>query len=270
MLNMWFDADIDAVMTRTAGRPIPSGKISREEALAFGLFVAVGAIVVLALALNVTAAALLAFAIFFYVVVYTMWLKRRTPQNIVIGGAAGALPPVIGWAAATGEIGLEPFILFLIIFLWTPPHFWALSLARAHEYSRAGIPCSHRAGRAATTRRSVCTVGFCCHLFAAVGTRFAGALYVAVAMVPGAILAALARRLHKSAATNRQAAHRLFVFSISYLFLLFAALLASSGDVRPRVISSISALPDTGSAREFLPRSPASAWGSSGIDAEEA
>ena len=176
VLNMWFDADIDAVMTRTAGRPIPSGKISREEALAFGLFVAAGAIVVLALALNMTAAALLAFAIFFYVVVYTMWLKRRTPQNIVIGGAAGALPPVIGWAAATGEIGLEPVILFLIIFLWTPPHFWALSLTRAHEYSRAGIPMLPVvAGRAATTRQiGLYLLVFAADLFAAVGTRLCG------------------------------------------------------------------------------------------------
>ena len=140
VLNMWYDADIDAVMARTARRPIPRGRISRAEALAFGLVLAGSAVAVLALAPNVKAAALLAFTIFFYVVVYTVWLKRSTPQNIVIGGAAGALPPVIGWAAATGEIGLEPLILFLIIFLWTPPHFWALSLNRADEYARAGVP----------------------------------------------------------------------------------------------------------------------------------
>src|SRR5258708_35490310 len=137
VLNMWCDADIDAVMTRTAMRPIPRGKVSRGEALVFGLGLACGAVAVLALASNVRAAALLAFAIFFYVVVYTMWLKRRTPQNIVIGGVAGALPPVIGWAAATGDIGPEPLILFLMIFMWTPPHFWALSLNRSDEYSRA-------------------------------------------------------------------------------------------------------------------------------------
>src|SRR5882762_10070038 len=140
VLNMWYDADIDAVMIRTAGRAIPRGGITRAEALAFGLALACGAVAVLALAINVKAAALLAFTIFFYVVVYTVWLKRYTPQNIVIGGAAGALPPVIGWAAATGNIGLEPFVLFLIIFLWTPPHFWALSLNRADEYARAGLP----------------------------------------------------------------------------------------------------------------------------------
>src|SRR5882724_9677217 len=153
-LNMWYDADIDSVMARTAGRPIPRGRISRSEALAFGLVLACGAVAVLALALNVTAAALLAFTIFFYVVVYTIWLKRLTPQNIVIGGAAGALPPVIGWAAATGEVGLEPIVLFVIIFLWTPPHFWALALNRADEYARAGVPMLPViAGRAATTRQ---------------------------------------------------------------------------------------------------------------------
>jgi heme o synthase len=129
VLNMWYDADIDAVMTRTARRPIPDGRVSRAEALGFGLALGCGAVAVLAVARNVTAAALLAFAIFVYIAVYTIWLKRRTPQNIVIGGAAGALPQVIGWASATGAIGLEPLILFMIVFLWTPPHFWALSLA---------------------------------------------------------------------------------------------------------------------------------------------
>ena len=135
-------------------RPIPRGTVSQAEALAFGLVLACSAVAVLALALNIKAAALLAFTIFFYVVVYTIWLKRQTPQNIVIGGAAGALPPVIGWAAATGDIGLEPIILFLIIFLWTPPHFWALSLNRTDEYARAGVPMLPVvAGRAATTRQ---------------------------------------------------------------------------------------------------------------------
>ncbi|MDP9137858.1 MAG: heme o synthase, partial [Pseudomonadota bacterium] len=153
-LNMWYDADIDAVMTRTARRPIPRGTITRMEALVSGLVLAGSAVAVLGVTLNVTAAALLAFAIFFYVAVYTVWLKRHTPQNIIIGGAAGALPPVIGWAAATGDIGLEPLVLFLIIFLWTPPHFWALALNRSDEYARAGIPMLPVvAGRAATTRQ---------------------------------------------------------------------------------------------------------------------
>src|SRR5207245_11404666 len=154
VLNMWYDADIDAVMTRTARRPIPRGKISRSEALAFGLVLACGAVAVLALALNVMAAALLASTIFFYVVVYTMWLKRRTPQNIVIGGAAGATPPLIGWLAAGGPFALEPFLFVAIIFLWTPPHFWALALNRAGEYARAGIPMLPVvAGRVATKRQ---------------------------------------------------------------------------------------------------------------------
>jgi heme o synthase len=230
VLNMWGDADIDAVMTRTARRPIPRGEISRAEALVFGLILACSAVVILALALNSNAAALLAFTIFFYVVVYTMWLKRQTPQNIVIGGAAGALPPVIGWVAATGSIGLEPGTLFLIILLWTPPHFWALSLNRADEYARAGIPMLPVvAGPAATTRQILiysilllpvsllpCVLGF------------AGPLFAAAAATCGAILVALAFQLHASKGANRLAAQRLFSFSILYLFALFAALLASN------------------------------------------
>jgi heme o synthase len=154
VLNMWYDADIDAIMSRTAMRPIPRGKVSRFEALVFGLVLVGFAVIVLALATNLAAAALLACTIFFYVVVYTAWLKRTTRQNIVIGGAAGALPPVIGWAAATGEVGLEPLTLFLIIFLWTPPHFWALALNRTDDYTRAGVPMLPVvAGRAATTRQ---------------------------------------------------------------------------------------------------------------------
>jgi protoheme IX farnesyltransferase len=234
VLNMWFDADIDALMARTARRPIPRGEVSCAEALLFGLILACSAVVILALALNIKAAALLAFTIFFYVVVYTMWLKRQTPQNIVIGGAAGALPPVIGWAAATGEIALEPFILFLIIFLWTPPHFWALSLIRADEYARAGVPMLPVvAGRAVTTRQILiysilllsismlpCVLGF------------AGVLFGAAAAICGAILIALAFRLHAGRGTDRRAAQRLFGFSIVHLFVLFAALLLSNIDTR--------------------------------------
>src|SRR5471030_1413735 len=135
-LNMWYDADIDAIMTRTAKRPIPAGRIAPREALGFGMMLAVSSVVVLGLLVNLVSAALLAFTIFFYAVVYTMWLKRSTPQNIVIGGAAGAFPPMIGWAAATGGISLESILLFLIIFFWTPPHFWALSLYRTDDYLR--------------------------------------------------------------------------------------------------------------------------------------
>jgi protoheme IX farnesyltransferase len=232
VLNMWYDADIDAVMTRTAGRPIPCGRVSRAEALAFGLVLAGGAVSVLALALNIKAAALLAFTIFFYVVVYTVWLKRSTPQNIVIGGAAGALPPVIGWTAATGDIGLEPLILFLIVFLWTPPHFWALSLNRADEYARAGVPILPVvAGRVATTRQilvySLLLVPVSILPWA---LGFAGTVYGAVAAVSGTILVALAVQLRRSHGADGRAAHRLFAFSVLYLFVLFAALLASNGN----------------------------------------
>src|SRR5262245_47353642 len=139
-LNMWYDADIDAVMTRTASRPIPSRRVAPGEAAGFGFTLGGFSVAVLALLVSWTAGALLAFTIFFYVVIYTVWLKRRTPQNIVIGGAAGALPPMIGWAAVTGSVSLEPFLLFLIIFLWTPPHFWALSLLRTDDYARARVP----------------------------------------------------------------------------------------------------------------------------------
>ena len=231
VLNMWYDADIDAVMTRTAGRPIPRGRVSAGGALVFGLALAVAAVVALEIAANLAAAALLAFTIFFYVVVYTMWLKRRTPQNIVIGGAAGALPPAIGWAAATGHVGLEPLVLFLIVFLWTPPHFWALSLNRAEEYARAGVPMLPVvAGRAATTRQILI---YSILLFPvsllpwALG--FAGAIYGLAALAGGALFVGLALRLRRAGASDRRAAYRLFGFSIAYLFVVFAALLADSG-----------------------------------------
>ena len=234
VLNMWYDADIDAVMTRTAMRPIPRGTISRIEALVFGLVLACSAVAALGFALNVKAAALLAFAIFFYVVVYTVWLKRHTPQNIVIGGAAGALPPMIGWAAATGEIGLEPFTLFLIIFLWTPPHFWALSLNRMDEYANAGVPMLPVvAGRAETTRQiliySVLLVPVSILPWA---LGFAGTIYGVAAAVCGLVFVVLALQLARCSEADRRAPHRLFAFSILYLFVLFAALLAGNGSNR--------------------------------------
>jgi heme o synthase len=231
VLNMWYDADIDAVMTRTARRPIPSGRIGQGEALAFGIVLAAGSVVVLALVANRVAAGLLAFTILFYVVIYTAWLKRRTPHNVVIGGAAGALPPVIGWAAATGHIGLEPLVLFLIVFLWTPPHFWALALNRSDDYARAGVPMLPVvAGRTATKRQILlyslllvaasllpCVLGF------------AGALYGTIAATWGALFIAIAWRLSRMREGDAPMAQRLFVFSIAYLFLLFAALLAGRG-----------------------------------------
>src|SRR2546421_3038931 len=154
-LNMWYDADIDALMTRTARRPIPAGRVQPGEALGFGMTLAAGAVVVLGLLVNWVAASLLAFTIFFYIVVYTMWLKRTTPQNIVIGGAAGAFPPMIGWAAATGGIGIEAVLLFLVIFFWTPPHFLALSLYRTDDYAQAGVPMLPVVAGADETRRQI-------------------------------------------------------------------------------------------------------------------
>ncbi|MTV16197.1 MULTISPECIES: heme o synthase [Bradyrhizobium] len=226
-LNMWYDADIDAIMARTAMRPIPRGKVSKIEALVFGTVLGTIAVAILALATNLAAAALLAGTILFYVVVYTAWLKRATQQNIVIGGAAGALPPVIGWAAATGQVEFESLALFLIIFLWTPPHFWALALNRTDDYARAGIPMMPVvAGRAATTRQILIYSGLlvlASELPWALG--FAGAIYGVIVAICGAVFPLLARQLNRSVADDRRAAHRLFAFSIAYLFLLFAALL---------------------------------------------
>jgi protoheme IX farnesyltransferase len=231
VLNMWYDADIDAIMSRTAMRPIPRGKVSRFEALVLGLVLGSVAVLVLALATNLPAAALLAGTIAFYFLVYTAWLKRSTPHNIVIGGVAGALPPVIGWAAATGEIGFEPLALFLIIFLWTPPHFWALALNRTDDYARAGVPMLPVvAGRTATTRQILIYSGL---LVLAAELPWllglAGVVYDAIAAICGALFLLLALQLNKSAGTDRRAAHRLFVFSIFYLFALFAVLLIDRG-----------------------------------------
>jgi protoheme IX farnesyltransferase len=231
VLNMWFDADIDAVMTRTAMRPIPSGRVSRVEALVFGVSLASCAIVGLALAVNIVAAALLAFTILFYVMVYTVWLKLRTAQNIVIGGAAGALPPVIGWAAATGHIGIEPLILFLIIFLWTPAHFWALSLNHADEYARANIPMLPVVAGRAKTKKQILIYSVLL-LPTSAGPwlfGFAGAFYGLSAAIASATMILLALRLRGSADdTETSAADRMFAFSIIYLFALFALLLVDA------------------------------------------
>jgi protoheme IX farnesyltransferase len=228
VLNMWYDADIDAVMTRTAMRPIPRGRVSRPEALAFGLILAASTIVVLGFSANIAAAALLAFTIFFYVIVYTILLKRRTPQSIVIGGAAGALPPVIGWVVSSGSIGLEPSILFLIIFLWTPPHFWALSLNRAGEYAHAGVPTLPVVAGQAETKRQILIYSALLVTASILPwvLGFAGAIYGTIAVIFGSAMILLALRLQVSGA--RQAAHRLFAFSIFYLFVLFSTLLADA------------------------------------------
>src|SRR3954447_6605804 len=196
-LNMWYDADIDAMMTRTVDRPVPAGRVKPGEALAFGLVLAGFSVVFLGLMINVLAAGLLAFTIFFYAVVYTMWLKRWTPQNIVIGGAAGASPPMIGWAAATGGIGLEAILLFLIIFFWTPPHFWALGLLRAGEYARAGVPMLPVVAGVAETRRQILLYSL---VLAPVGVSpwllgTAGLAYGVVAILGGAAMLGLACQL---------------------------------------------------------------------------
>ncbi len=226
-LNMWYDADIDALMARTAMRPIPSGRVSRSEALVFGLMLGTCAVLSLGTFLNMAAAALLAFTIFFYVVVYTMWLKRRTPQNIVIGGAAGALPPVIGWVAAAGDVGLEPLILFLIIFLWTPPHFWALSLNLAGEYARAGVPMLPVVAGRAETKRQILLYSVLLALVSLLpwASGFAGAIYGVAAAILGASMIFLSWQVRRSNDKERQPARRLFVFSMLYLVLLFGALL---------------------------------------------
>jgi protoheme IX farnesyltransferase len=228
-LNMWFDADVDAVMTRTVRRPIPSGRIAPGEALAFGMTLATGSVVVLGLLVDWLAALMLAFTIFFYIVIYTMWLKRSTPQNIVIGGAAGAFPPMIGWAAATGSFGVEPFLLFLLVFFWTPPHFWALSLNRTEDYARARIPMLPVVAGAAETRRQILIYSL---LLVPVGAApwllgYADAVYGVTALVGGGLMVALSWRLFAEGAGARaaQTAGRLFGFSILYLFVLFAVLL---------------------------------------------
>jgi heme o synthase len=240
-LNMWYDADIDAIMARTAMRPIPRGRVSRSEALVFGVGLGGFAVVALALATNLAAAALLAFTILFYAVIYTAWLKRSTSQNIVMGGAAGAMPPVIGWAAATGQVSLEPLALFFIVFLWTPPHFWALALNRTDDYARAGVPMLPViAGRAATTRQIVIYSGWLAlasELPWVLG--FAGILYGATVAICGAAFLLLAVQLNRSIQTDRRTAHRLFAFSIFYLFALFTALLIdhSAGSLSPLRLS---------------------------------
>ena len=230
-LNMWYDADIDAKMTRTARRPVPMGRVLPGEALAFGLTLASFAVVVLGLLVNGLAAALLAFTIFFYVVVYTMWLKRSTPQNIVIGGAAGALPPMIGWAAVTHSLALEPIVLFLIIFFWTPPHFWALSLYRKDEFARAGIPMLPVVAGDEATRLQILiyTLILVPLGLAPWALGFAGPFYGATALVTGAIMIVLAMQVRAERRPAERASRHLFAFSILYLFLLFAVLLVERG-----------------------------------------
>jgi len=232
-LNMWYDADIDAVMRRTSNRPIPRGRIAPGEALAFGIVLAAFAVGVLGLLVSWLAAALLAFTIFFYVAVYTAWLKRSTPQNIVIGGAAGAFPPIIGWVAATGGISVEPCLLFLIIFFWTPPHFWALSLVRVDDYARARVPMLPVVAGPEETRRKILlySIGLVPIGAAPWLLGYAQIIYGVSALLAGALMVAFAWRVHRERDAERaeRAAHDLFAFSILYLFVLFAVLLVEGG-----------------------------------------
>jgi protoheme IX farnesyltransferase len=240
-LNMGFDSDIDALMRRTRHRPVPSGRVQRSDALALGVILSLFSVGLMALATNLIAAGLLAFTIFFYAVVYTLWLKRSTPQNIVIGGLAGALPPVIGWAAASGTTPLNAWLLCAIIFVWTPPHFWALSLYVQDDYAAAGVPMLPVVKGAAATRRSILLYSLLLVplALAPAASGLGGAAYLAVAAAGGVIFLILAARLARSGAGDvaggaqglydvkgPKEARDLFAFSIGYLFLLFAALLA--------------------------------------------
>jgi heme o synthase len=224
-INMWYDRDIDALMRRTARRPLPTGRMMPGEALGFGVVLGVGAVVVMGLALNSVAAALLAATILFYVFVYTIWLKRRTPQNIVIGGAAGALPPIIGWAAATGEIGWGAIALFAIIFFWTPPHFWALSLYRVDDYEAAGVPMLPVVSGSHETRRQILLYTLVLWPVT-VGPWLlgvAGALYATGALLLNAVFTGTAIQVCRD--DSDRSARRMFAFSLLYLFLIFSLLL---------------------------------------------
>jgi len=228
-LNMWYDADIDAVMSRTRNRPIPAGRVTRGEALAVGLICSSFAVGILGLATNIAAAALLSFTIFFYAVIYTIWLKRATPQNIVIGGAAGAFPPMIGWAAVTGDVSLPSIVLFLIIFLWTPPHFWALALYKQGDYGAAGIPMlPNVAGEPATKLQIlIYSVLLVAATFVPNVIHMSGWIYGAVAILTGTSFLYLAWRLYRSpdALRMKKIARQLFLYSLSYLFVIFLALM---------------------------------------------
>jgi protoheme IX farnesyltransferase len=232
-INMWYDRDIDAVMRRTAGRPIPSGRIEPGEALAYGITLAVASVLVMYLATNVVAALILATSIAFYVFVYTVWLKRRTPQNIVIGGAAGAFPPLIGWAAVTGTISPMPLLMFAIVFLWTPPHFWSLSLYAHSDYQRAGVPMLPCIAGPRATRRQVFlyTLLLVPVTLAPWALSYAGPVYgvAAAALGAGFILSAwrvLRDRVDADglSLTRNAPARAAFRYSLLYLAVLFVAL----------------------------------------------
>ena len=230
-LNQWYESDIDALMKRTAGRPLPDGRMTRQTALHFGVGLSVFSVVLMDLATNHVAAAWLAVSILFYVLVYTVWLKRRTAQNIVIGGAAGAFPPLIGWAAATGHVTTMPILLFAIIFLWTPPHFWALSLFVRMDYAAAGVPMMPVVAGLASTRRQVLlyTLPMVAAAVAPWALGYTGWIYGVTAVILNAIFLMLAIAVSRNTASEPAQMgpeKRLFAFSILYLFVLFGALVA--------------------------------------------
>jgi len=231
-LNMWYDADIDARMARTAARPLPRGRVTPDEALSFGGVLAVCSVLTLGVLVNWTAGALLAITIAFYLFVYTMWLKRRTPYNIVIGGAAGAFPPMIGWAAVTGNVSLDSLLLFLIIFMWTPPHFWALSLYRCRDYERVGVPMLPVVAGLKETRRQILIYSVLLVPLAVVPyfVGLGGIAYLVCTSVLGAVFLALAVRVYVTTEGREadKAARQLFWFSILYLYMLFATLLGEA------------------------------------------
>ena len=232
-LNMWYDADVDAIMSRTLNRPIPAGRVSRGEALGFGLVLAAFSVVLLGLAANWLAAGLLAFTIFFYAVIYTVWLKRATPQNIVIGGAAGSFPPMIGWAAVTGTVSIEACLLFLIIFFWTPPHFWALALYKQGDYGAAGIPMLPNVAGEPATKLQILLYSLVLVAISLVppAISFGGFVYAAVSAIAGAAFVWLAWKLFRTTdpTAMKRAARSLFTYSLSYLFVVFLAFLADRG-----------------------------------------
>ena len=225
-INMWYDRDIDAVMSRTCNRPVPAGRLDPGQALGFGVVLAVGSVLLMGLAVNWAAAALLAFTIGFYVFIYTIWLKRRTPQNIVIGGAAGAFPPMVGWAAVTGDMAIGSIVLFAIIFMWTPPHFWALSLYRRGDYEKAGVPMLPVVAGVAETKRQILLYTL---VLAPLGAApamigMASWYFGAIAATLGIVFIAMAVGILRD--TGETYARRTFTFSLLYLALLFAVLIA--------------------------------------------
>jgi heme o synthase len=237
-INMWYDADIDAIMSRTSTRPIPAGRLPRDEALGFGVILSGASVLLIWMASTTLAALLLAGSILYYGVLYTMWLKRRTPQNIVIGGAAGAFPPVIGWAAVSGTAPLDAWLLFALVFMWTPPHFWALSLNANRQYAEAGIPMLPVTHGAASTRRHIVaySVAMVAVSLVPVLTGLGGLVYLVVTGGLGLVFLGLAIRVAGSRAgegdaspRDKQAASHLFAFSIVYLFLIFSAVIVEHG-----------------------------------------